>query len=240
MGVFVFSTGRMELFGSYRVNLVPLTHLENSLPRLLSPSDVSTFRDRLCQAAERLFAEQGPSGVTMRQLAVELGCSPMTPYRYFKDKEEILAVVRAAAFERLAASLERAGEKTRHLDVEGASRTLARAYVDFVKAEPHAYRLMFDLSQPKESVYPALAAASARAREAVRSQIAKADRGRHTADELDRLAEAQWAAVHGALMLDLAGKLPANLEISELVESVMTRLARTLGGLQEKLLVGGF
>ncbi len=41
----------------------------------------------------------------MRQLAAELGCSPMTPYRYFKDKDEILAAVRAAAFDRFSEAL---------------------------------------------------------------------------------------------------------------------------------------
>jgi AcrR family transcriptional regulator len=38
----------------------------------------------------------------MRGLAAELGCSATTPYRYFENKDEILAVVRARAFTRLA------------------------------------------------------------------------------------------------------------------------------------------
>ena len=42
----------------------------------------------------------------MRQLAAELGVSPMTPYRYFEDKDAILAAVRATAFNRLAEALE--------------------------------------------------------------------------------------------------------------------------------------
>jgi len=53
-----------------------------------------------------LFAEHGPEAVTMRQLAAELGCSPMTPYRYFRDKDEILAAVRASAFDRFSDALE--------------------------------------------------------------------------------------------------------------------------------------
>ena len=57
------------------------------MPRVLSESDVADFRERLCDVAEKLFAEKGPDAVTMRQLASELGVSPMTPYRYFADKE---------------------------------------------------------------------------------------------------------------------------------------------------------
>ena len=66
------------------------------MPRVLSESDVADFRERLCEAAERLFAQKGPDAVTMRQLAAELGVSPMTPYRYFADKEDILRAHRIA------------------------------------------------------------------------------------------------------------------------------------------------
>ncbi|MDI1364126.1 MAG: helix-turn-helix domain containing protein, partial [bacterium] len=68
------------------------------MPRVLSSEDVEDFRRRLCAAAETLFAEHGPDAVTMRQLATAMGVSPMTPYRYFKDKDAILAAVRAEAF----------------------------------------------------------------------------------------------------------------------------------------------
>ena len=44
----------------------------------------------------------------MRALAEDLGCSAMTPYRYFHDKQEILAAVRAAAFDRFADAMEKA------------------------------------------------------------------------------------------------------------------------------------
>ena len=81
------------------------------MPRVLSEADVVEFRERLCDAAERLFADKGPEAVTMRQLAAELGVSPMTPYRYFKDKDDILAAVRTIGFDRFAETLEAAYAK---------------------------------------------------------------------------------------------------------------------------------
>jgi len=70
------------------------------MPRAaLSQSEVDEFRDALCETATRLFAEQGYQGVTMRALATSLGCSPMTPYRYFENKAEIFEAVRSAAFD---------------------------------------------------------------------------------------------------------------------------------------------
>jgi len=76
------------------------------VPRILSDADVAAFRERLCEAAARLFVERGRQGFHMRELASQLGVSAMMPYRYFKDRDEILSVVRARAFRRFADQLE--------------------------------------------------------------------------------------------------------------------------------------
>src|ERR1700743_2680178 len=131
------------------------------MPRVLTQTDVADFRERLCEAATRLFDTKGRDGFTMRELASELGVSAMTPYRYFKDKDDILAAVRARAFNRFAVALENAFRS------EGPAAAKANAvygaYVGFAFGEPAAYRLMFDLSQPDEALYPELVAAHARA-----------------------------------------------------------------------------
>src|SRR3954454_11523666 len=111
------------------------------MPRILSDTDVSDFRDRLCEAAERLFAERGPDAVTVRQLAAELGVSPMTPYRYFKDKDAMLAAVRARAFDGFAQAMEAA-----HAAFLEHGRAADSAYVDFALDNPAAYKLMFDVN----------------------------------------------------------------------------------------------
>ncbi len=49
------------------------------MPKILTDLDIETFRERLCDVAEQMFASHGPDGVTMRQLAAELGVSSMTP-----------------------------------------------------------------------------------------------------------------------------------------------------------------
>lgn len=104
------------------------------MPRVLSDTDVADFRDRLCEAAERLFAEKGPDAVTMRQLAAELGVSPMTPYRYFKDKDDILAAVRTNGFNRFAEDLEKARDG-------GKGGNVGEAYVAFAFAHPDTYKI---------------------------------------------------------------------------------------------------
>ncbi len=176
------------------------------MPRVLSDTDVADFRDRLCEAAERLFAERGPDAVTMRQLASELGVSPMTPYRYFEDKEDILAAVRANGFTRFAQELETARAKAKGAPAIGAA--VGEAYVAFALEHPHAYKLMFDFNQPHVDKYPELVAAGQRAQKTMTGYIEDALKEGLMAGDPQQIGLMFWAAIHGAVILDLAGMLP--------------------------------
>jgi AcrR family transcriptional regulator len=168
------------------------------MPKTLSTADIEAFRARLCDVAEKLFAEHGPDGVTMRELADALGVSSMTPYRYFKDKDAILAAARTRAFNRFAAAMEAAS---------GSQSESGNAYLDFALANPAAYRLMFDVNQPTFADYPELVAAMDRARLTMGDGLrALAAAGRFKGD-VDLAAHVFWSAVHGAVMLELAGLL---------------------------------
>ncbi|MDP1736618.1 MAG: TetR/AcrR family transcriptional regulator [Caulobacter sp.] len=196
------------------------------MPRLLTDSDVADFRERLIAAAERLFGERGPDGVTMRQLAAELGVSPMTPYRYFKDKDAILAAVRASGFDRFASALEAATSER----AEGValSESTGRAYVRFALENPDAYRLMFDLSQPNEADYPELVAASRRSRTMlIRHAEGLVAAGEARGDPV-MIAHILWAALHGELVLQMAGKLSADIDPSALRRQAFETILRGL------------
>lgn len=176
------------------------------MPRVLSQTDVADFRERLCDAAERLFAEKGPNAVTMRQLAADLGVSPMTPYRYFADKDDILAAVRTNGFNRFADALERAYASAQGARAKGVA--VGEAYITFAFEHPATYKLMFDLDQPHEKDYPDLIAAGHRASDTqtqyVKTLVAE---GVLTGDPTE-IGKMFWAAAHGAVGLELAGKLP--------------------------------
>jgi len=175
------------------------------MPRVLSETDVADFRERLCEAAERLFAEKGPDAVTMRQLAAELGVSPMTPYRYFQDKDDILAAVRANGFNRFADALEAARAKAASPRAKG--HAVGEAYVNFAFEHPTTYKLMFELDQPHEGDYPDLVAAGRRARATMTGYIDdQVDSGTLKGDP-ETIGLMFWAATHGAVVLELAGKL---------------------------------
>ena len=195
------------------------------MPKVLSDADVSAFRARICAAAERLFAERGPDAVNMRQLATELGVSAMTPYRYFKDKDDILAAVRAQGFDRFAAALETAFAA--HNDPVAQAGAVSSAYIAFALENPAAYRLMFDLTQPNEADYPDLVRAAARAKLTMRAYV---DRliaaGLIEAGDPEIIAHAQWAAIHGLVVLQLAGKLSEGVAFDAVRASLLGALAR--------------
>ena len=191
------------------------------MPRILSDTDVADFRDRLCEAAERLFAERGPDAVTMRQLAAELGVSPMTPYRYFRDKDDILAAIRTNGFNRFAEALEKARDGAEGARAKG--KAVGEAYVTFALEHPHAYKLMFDLNQPHIEKYPELVTAGKRARQTMTGYVDDAVSEGIMKGDAAEIGMMFWAAVHGAVVLELAGMLPPGgaRELSHKLDSTL-------------------
>src|SRR5215813_5491489 len=116
------------------------------VPRVLTEIDIAGFRERLCELATRIYVERGPANFNMRLLASEMGVSAMTPYRYFRDKDEILSLIRARAFTRLADRLEQALTGPGALPERSAA--VGRAYVRFALEEQACYRLIFDVAEP--------------------------------------------------------------------------------------------
>ena len=191
------------------------------MPRILSDTDVADFRERLCEAAERLFAERGPDAVTMRQLAAELGVSPMTPYRYFRDKDDILAAIRTNGFNRFAEALEKARDGAEGARAKG--KAVGEAYVTFALEHPHAYKLMFDLNQPHIEKYPELVTAGKRARQTMTGYVDDAVSEGIMKGDAAEIGMMFWAAVHGAVVLELAGMLPPGgaRELSHKLDSTL-------------------
>ncbi|HSZ53525.1 MAG TPA: TetR/AcrR family transcriptional regulator [Caulobacteraceae bacterium] len=176
------------------------------MPRTLSQTDIEDFRERLCDAAEHLFAERGAEGVTIRELAAAVGVSAMTPYRYFKDKDAILAAVRARAFDRHAEALE-AAYAAAGSDPAARPGALADAYVRFAEENPEAYKLMFDVRQPSAGDYPELVRAGSRSYRTMTLQLSeKAAEGALPGDP-EKIGQMYWAALHGPLMLQMSGLL---------------------------------
>jgi AcrR family transcriptional regulator len=176
------------------------------LPRLRTNTEIADFRERLCEAATRLFAVHGAEGFTMRMLAAEVGCATMTPYRYFRDKEELLAAVRAMAYNRFSDALEAAVRAPG--DSRDKSTAIGEAYVKFALANREAYRLMFDIRGPDAEPSAELAVAAGRANRNMTGYVSAMIEDGVLEGDAEVIGRMFWAAIHGVVQLELSGVLP--------------------------------
>ena len=195
------------------------------MPRLLSSAEVEAFRERLCDVAEQMFAAHGAEDVTMRELAVALGVSAMTPYRYFKDKDAMLAAVRTRAFTRFAAAMREGMSVLR----KHGFRQGGDAYFRFALENPAAYRLMFDTQQSTFEKYPELVAATEGARHTMSAWLRELEAEGRFQGDVDLYAHAIWSVMHGAVMLELAGNLRPPLDARAVALPALAALVKEMG-----------
>ena len=177
------------------------------MSRALTDDDLARFQAQLCDVAEVMFAERGAEQVSMRQIAAALGVSPMTPYRYFASRDDILAAVRIRGFERFADQLEAAYAATPG-DAAAKAAAAGRAYLDFALSNANTYRLMFEQHQQEDGSDSALGRTVARAR-ATLSVYGDGLIGSGMAEAEARALELLiWSTLHGAVTLELAGSTP--------------------------------
>jgi AcrR family transcriptional regulator len=192
------------------------------MPRPLSELEIADFREKLADTASALIRHQGNVEFTIRQLADELDVSAMTPYRYVRDKDEILAIMRARAFNKFSDILEKAyatpGDPTVKAGAAG------RAYIDFALDDPTSYKLMFEIDQP-EAKYPELTEAAIRARQTLTRHIQPLIDAGFVQGDPEVIGHVYWAMLHGALMLQLSGKIDPECDLGTILDAAFGAFA---------------
>lgn len=162
------------------------------------------LRQAILDAAQRLFLAHGYNGLSLRQVAEEVGYTPTTIYLYFADKDDLLFAVVDQAYDRFTRDLQAAYDSTS--DPHQRLRALAEAYVAFGRQNPEAYQTIFmqrpdfllnwkvGTKQPRATSLLILKQAVQQAQEA----------GVVRAGNIDVLSDIFWAAVHGAVSLAIA------------------------------------
>lgn len=162
------------------------------------------LRAQLIAAVRDLVETYGPDGFSVAEAARRAGVSSAAPYKHFKDRHEILRGVVSEAMDRLRQAME-AGA-SRH--TSGSLETIAaigQAYVDFARAEPGVFRLVFGLTEGHEDDEELLEKGQACFGVVVK---ATADRlGRSPGDaDVQRKAYILWSYVHGHSFLTIDRK----------------------------------
>jgi AcrR family transcriptional regulator len=196
------------------------------MPKILTQTDVLQFRQRLCDLALKAFAEQGVEGMSLRGLAAAAGCSRTTPYRYFKNKADILAAVRQSEFQRMADETEQVARS--ESDPDKRLVALARSYLNFAMETPDAYRVMYSVNQQDEQRYPELVKQINRAQQPMITAVHEAiEKGSIHGDPIN-IVHVLWAGLHGIISLYLSDKLHMGRDIEELAEVMIHSLSRAV------------
>lgn len=165
------------------------------------------LRARIVDVARELFIRHGVASVTMRAIAERMEYTPAALYRHYRDKQALIDAVIEADHQSLAGELRQAAAEVN--DPIERIRRIGRAYAEFGSANPELYRLMF-MSTPESGAaarVPAPRGATGARDDCVlllRRTVAEAVAARRIRPELtdvDILAQALWAALHGVVAL---------------------------------------
>jgi AcrR family transcriptional regulator len=154
-------------------------------------------RAALIEAGLKLLATTPATELSLRQVAEAASLSRQAPYNHFGSKEGLLAALAQAGFEALGSAMDRALAEAKVPGDELAA--LAKAYIEFARASPQRFRLMFQRELVDLSAYPAAAAASASAFGRLAALVSSLVGEEAAADQ----AIAAWSLVHGYATLSI-------------------------------------
>lgn len=195
----------------------------------------SETRDKILDAARKLFVTEGYEGVSMRRVADLIEYSPTAIYVHFADKEELFRELCHRDYARLAEVL-RSSVAT--ADPIERLRRIGGAYVEFGTRYPNHYKFMFMTPQPEHEMDEADREmhgnpekdAYAFLKWAVQQAI---DGGcfRKDVNDAELISQTLWASVHGVISLEIAKGCDRWVEWRPMQDRTAMMLDITLRGL---------
>lgn len=190
-------------------------------PQLTSAAEAA-MRQRLADAALAIYRGEGLEALTFRRLADAMDLSHTLPYRYFPHKEALLMAMRRDCtlhFEQFVR--EREAVQAPLLE---RVRSIADAYVEYVRGHPADYLLIFSTEQPPPDQYPELLAARRGLFDHVVDVLALCVQAGVLAGEPRQLAHQFWIALHGLMTLHVANQLVHGYSLEQLVAPLVEHM----------------
>ncbi len=188
------------------------------------PGDGSDVRRRLLEAAALLLDEKGPDALTARKVAAAAGTSTMAVYTHFGGMPALVREIVVEGFRRLA---DHVMDAPRTEDPVADLVALAFRYRANARENPHLYAVMFGAtSLGGYSLAPEERAVGYYTFAVLSESVARAmELGALRPGDADLVAQQLWTAMHGYVMLDLAG---LHLTSTDPEEEVFRPLMATL------------
>ena len=105
------------------------------------------FRADVARVARTLFFEEGFDSVSMRRIAGEVGCHPMSLYKYFDNKHAILRDIWSVIFEELhAVCVAATAQEATPL---GKVQAVTHTFMTFWLERPEYFRVVYMVTDPQ-------------------------------------------------------------------------------------------
>jgi AcrR family transcriptional regulator len=184
------------------------------------PYHHGNLRVALIKQAEQALREEGLEGLSLRDLARQIGVSHAAPRRHFADRQALLDALAESGFARLGGELRVATESVGE-DYEARLRATATAYVHFAISDAALLELMFAGKRREEA--RSLREAADRAFSVILELIREGQAtGLLERGEPERIALLLFATMQGFAALVTAG-IVASDQIESLVADAIGR-----------------
>jgi AcrR family transcriptional regulator len=193
----------------------------------------NTLRQGMLDAATRLLTEEGPAAMTVRRVADAVNCSTTLLYSLFGGKDGLANELYLEGFARLKAAFTAAAEQA--AKKKGAQDGLAplllhaRVYHDYAKRNPSYYMVMFGdaiagFVPPPESRKQAWESLAV----LIETFDTAMKNGTLPKSNPTAAARLLWAAMHGAVSLELKGYYLKTERAAELFDAAVDAILRSL------------
>ncbi|WP_158597832.1 TetR/AcrR family transcriptional regulator [Noviherbaspirillum saxi] len=192
-----------------------------------------TLRQGMLDAATRLLTEEGPAAMTVRRVADAVNCSTTLLYSLFGGKDGLANELYLEGFARLKAEFAQAAAQAskKKTDTDGLAPLLlhARVYHDYAKRNPSYYMVMFGDAiagfvppvESRKQAWESLAVLIETFEEAMKN-------GTLPPSNPTAAARLLWAAMHGAVSLELKGYYLKSERADELFNAAVNAVLRSL------------
>lgn len=183
------------------------------------------LREALVQASYDLVLMKGAENFTLAEACRLAGVSTAAPYKHFKDRDEVLALIVARGFDRMSEQSMRAVEAAGVGTLAGII-AMGRAYVRFAVENENLFRLMFGQHPVVKTDEDVVGEGMGCFSKVIEQVAIYCDRN-DVAGDPNEIAVRLWTFVHGASSLlidgDYAVVVP-DLDVDALLEATTPRL----------------
>jgi len=166
------------------------------------------LKEALIAASLDILSKNGIEGLSLRNVARQIGVSHTAPYNHFPDKQALLAAISTAGYEQLYLILLDAFVKTKNTPAEIIPE-VAWAYLQFALENPAKFKLMFSGALEEERNHPDYEAISLKSIALFEEIILFCqEKGQLPEGNVEQIAVKLWSLVHGFTYLMLENQFP--------------------------------